>query len=124
MKTQGIFSLMEKRGITTLEIFRGKMADRFLMRGMSEWDDGLEFRNYANEFTYLDVLTENYKAAGTEDLLSGFREMGIGDYLERIEQLMRDGRHEGIEFFYHRKKDIRVAFCKHSVTLVASATTA
>jgi len=117
MKTQGIFSLMEKRGITTLEIFRGKMADRFLMRGMSEWDDGLEFRNYANEFTYLDVLTENYKAAGTEDLLSGFREMGIGDYLERIEQLMRDGRHEGIEFFYHRKKDIRVAFCKHSVTL-------
>jgi glutamate dehydrogenase/leucine dehydrogenase len=117
MKTQGIFSLMEKRGITTLEIFRSKMADRFLMRGMSEWDDGLEFRNYANGFTYLDVLTENYKAEGTEDLLSGFREMGIGDYLERIEQLMRDGRHEGIEFFYHRKKDIRVAFCKHSVTL-------
>lgn len=117
MNTQGIFSLMEKRGITTLEIFRSKMEDRFLMRGMREWDDGLEFRNYANEFTYLDVLTENYKAAGTEDLLSGFREMGIGDYLERIEQLMRDGRHEGIEFFYHRKKDIRVAFCKHSVTL-------
>lgn len=117
MNTQGIFSLMEKRGITTLEIFRSKMEDRFLMRGMREWDDGLEFRNYANEFTYLDVLTENYKAAGTEELLSGFREMGIGDYLERIEQLMRDGRHEGIEFFYHRKKDIRVAFCKHSVTL-------
>ena len=117
MNTQGIFSLMEKRGITTLEIFRSKMEDRFLMRGMREWDDGLEFRNYANEFTCLDLLTENYKAAGTEDLLSGFREMGIGDYLERIEQLMRDGRHEGIEFFYHCKKDIRVAFCKHSVTL-------
>jgi len=117
MSSEGIFSFMKTKDLTTLEIFFSRREDKFLMKGLKEWDNDLQFSTYANEFTYLDVLTENYKASGTEELLSGFRELGIGDYLERIENLMRDGRHEGIEFFYHRKKDIRVAFCKHSVTL-------
>jgi len=117
MSSEGIFRFMKKKGLTTLEIFFSRREDKFLIKGLKEWDDDLRFSTYADEFTYLDVLTENYKASGTEELLSGFREMGIGDYLERIEQLMREGRHEGIEFFYHHKKDIRVAFCKHSVTL-------
>ncbi|MBW2077316.1 MAG: Glu/Leu/Phe/Val dehydrogenase family protein [Deltaproteobacteria bacterium] len=117
MKGEGIFSVMDKLDLTTLEIFQSRMDNRFLMKGMKEWDDGLEFRHYGKNFSYVDMLTENYKAVGTEELVAGFREMGLGDYLDRVKQLLSEGRHEGIEFFYHRKKDIRVSFCKHSVTL-------
>lgn len=117
MKGEGIFNVMDKMDLTTLEIFQNRMENRFLMKGMKEWDDDLEFYNYGREFSYVDILTENYKAMGTGELVAGFREMGLGDYLARVEQLLREGRHEGIELFYHRKRDIRVAFCKHSVTL-------
>jgi glutamate dehydrogenase/leucine dehydrogenase len=117
MNGEGIFSVMDKLDLTTLEIYQSRMEDRFLMRGMKEWDNDLEFCHYGKEFSYVDLLTEDYKAIGTEDLAAAFREMGLGDYLARVEQLLREGRHEGIEFFYHRMKDIRVCFCKHSVAL-------
>ncbi len=117
MKADGIFDFIEKKDLTSLEIFFSHRENRFFLRGMKEWDDDLEFSKYTTNFTYLDILTQNYRAEGTEQLVADFRELGLGEYLERIEQLMREGRHEGIEFFYHRRKNIRVAFCKHSVTL-------
>ncbi len=115
MKTKSIFNLMGKEGLTTLEIFYYQRENKFLIRGMKEWDDDLQFSKYTSDFTHLDVLTEDYEAAGTQKIYSCFKKAGLGDYLELIEQLLRDGRHDGIEFFYHRKKNIRVTFCKHSV---------
>jgi glutamate dehydrogenase/leucine dehydrogenase len=117
MKGEGIFDLMDEMDLTTLEIFQNRMGKKFLMKAMKEWDDDIEFSNYGKGFTYVDILTRYFTALGTEALVAGFRKMGLGDYLKRIELLLREGRHEGIEFFYHRRKDIRVAFCKHSVTL-------
>lgn len=113
--SDGVFTVMEKRGLTTLEIFQNIKEGEFLLRGAKEWDDDLQFSKYATDFTYLDVLTKDYKAVGTETLTADFKELGLADYLERLEQLLRQARHEGIEFYYHRKKNIRVAFCKHSV---------
>jgi len=117
MKTDSIFDFMEEKDLTSLEIFFNHRENRFFLRGMKEWGDDLEFSKYATNFTYLDILTENYRAEGTEQLVGDFRELGLGEYLERIQKLMREGRHEGIEFFYHRRNNIRVAFCKHSVTI-------
>ena len=115
--SDGVFTVMQKRGLTTLEIFQNIKEDKFLLRGAREWDDDLQFGKYATDFTYLDVLTKDYKAVGTETLAADFKELGLKDYLERLEQLLREARHEGIEFYYHHRKDIRVAFCKHSVTV-------
>jgi len=116
-KPVGVFTVMEKRGLTTLEIFHNRKEGKFLLKGAKEWDDDLHFSRYMTDFTYVDVLTSDYRAVGTETLLADFRELGLAYYLERIEQLLREGRHEGIEFYYHRRENIRVAFCKHSCTI-------
>jgi len=117
MKAQGIFDFMEQKDLTSLEIFYSHRLGKFLMRGMKEWDDGLDFSTYARDFTYLDILTEHYKGIGTEQLVAGFKDLGLEAYLKQVEQLMRQGKHEGIECYYHKTRDIRAAFCKHSVTL-------
>jgi len=114
-RRDGVFTVMEKKDLTTLEIFQNREGGNFLLRGAKEWDDDLQFSKYATDFTYVDVLTKDYKAVGTETLVAAFEELGLKDYLERLEQLLREARHEGIEFYYHRRKNIRVAFCKHSV---------
>ncbi|MBA7571004.1 hypothetical protein ES708_12760 [subsurface metagenome] len=116
-KPLGIFTVMEKKGLTTLEIFQDRKEGKFLLRGAKEWDDGLQFSQYMTDFTYLDILTADYGAVGTKTLASDFKEMGLEDFLERIKQLLREGKHEGIEFYHHGRKNIRVAFCKHSVTV-------
>jgi len=117
MNSASVFTVMEKEGLTTLEIFQDRKEGKFLLRGAKEWDDDLQFSGYATNFTYLDLLTKDYRAVGTKTSASDFKEMGLEDYLERIKQLLREGKHEGIEFYYHGRKNIRVAFCKHSVTV-------
>ncbi len=117
MNSAGVFTVMEKKGLTTLEIFQDRKEGKFLLRGAKEWDDDLQFSRCMTDFTYLDILTTDYRAVGTKTLASDFKEMGLEDYLERIKQLLREGKHEGIEFYYHRRRNIRVAFCKHSVTV-------
>jgi leucine dehydrogenase len=117
MKAKGIFDFMGEKGLTSLEIFYSRRLDEFLMRGMKEWDENLDFSAYARDFTYLDILTEHYRGIGTKELAADLEELGLGEYLGRVEQLMTQGRHEGIEFYYHGARNIRAAFCKHSVTL-------
>ena len=112
-----VFTVLEKRGLTTLEIFHNRKEDKFFLKGAKEWDEDLEFSRYAADFYYVDTLTGDYKAVGTKTLAADFNELGLKGYLEQIEQLLREGKHEGIEFYYHRRKNIRMAFCKHSVTV-------
>lgn len=113
----GIFSLMEKERITTLEIFYNSKEDKFVLRGMKEWHDDVCWDKYMVDFTYEDILTDDYKAVGTATLVSVFDELGLKGCLEQIEQLIREGRHHGIEFYYNRKRNIRVMYCKHVNTL-------
>ncbi|MBN1277858.1 MAG: Glu/Leu/Phe/Val dehydrogenase family protein, partial [Deltaproteobacteria bacterium] len=115
--SKGVFSVMKDRALTTMEMFFSRKHNSLLMRGMKEWDNDLQFSRYTTDFSYLDILTSRYKALGTDDLTAAFDALGLKEYLGKIEELIRQGRHEGIEFFYHKKKDIRMAFCKHSVIL-------
>jgi len=117
MTNNGIFSLMEKEDLTTLEIFYNKKEDKFLMRGMKEWNDDIPWDRYMVDFTYEDILTDDYKAVGTTVLRTVFDKLGLTDYLSYIEQRIRKGKHHGIEFYYNRRKNIRVMYCKHANTL-------
>ena len=115
--SDGVFELMEKEDLSTLEIFYNQRQNKFLMRGMKEWDDDIPWDRYMVDFTPEDILTEDYKAIGTATLVAKFNELGLKDYLEQIKQLIREGRNHGIEFYYNHKKNIRVMYCKHVNTL-------
>lgn len=116
-KVESVFSVMERVGLTTLEIFQNKKDNTFLLRGMKEWDKSTKWNRYAVDFTSEDILTFDYRAVGTAALLTSFRDLGLKDYLERIEQLLKEGKHHGIEFYYNQEKNVRVMYCKHDNTL-------
>ena len=111
--SDGVFALMEKEDLTTLEIFHNRKEDKFILRGMKEWDDSISWDKYMVDFTPEDILTEDYRATGTATLVVAFDEMGLMDHLQQIEQLIRESRNHGIEFYYNNKKNIRVMYCKH-----------
>jgi glutamate dehydrogenase/leucine dehydrogenase len=115
--SKGVFDLMEKEGLTTLDIFYNHKRDKFLIRGMKEWDDDVPWDRYMVDFTWEDILTEDYKAVGMATLVAKFNRLGLKDYLEQIKQLIKEGRNYGIEFYYNRNKNIRVMYCKHVNTL-------
>jgi leucine dehydrogenase len=114
---ESAFPVMEKEDLTTVEIFYDQKDNTFLMRGMKEWNDDINWENYMLNFSPEDILTDDYRAIGTIRLLDSFRDLGLSDYLEKIKELLREGKHHGIEFYYNRKKNIRVMYCKHLNTL-------
>ncbi len=116
-KSDSIFDFMESKGLTTLEIFHNQKEDKFLLRGAKDWDDNICFDRYNTDFTVEDILTDSYFAVGAETLVSDFTSIGLKDYLEYIKQLIWERGDHGIEFYYHRKKNIRAMYCKHVNTL-------
>jgi hypothetical protein len=88
-----------------------------LLRGMREWDDNVRFDRYNIDFTREDILTDNYSATRTETIVSELTKSGLKDYLEYFEQLIRERWDQGIEFYYHRKKNICAMYCKHVNTI-------
>ena len=115
--SDSVFDLMEKEDLTTLEIFYNQRENKFLIRGMKEWDDNVPWDRYMVDFTSEDILTKDYKAVGTATLETRFNKLGLKDYLEHVKKLIREGKNHGIEFYYNRKKNIRVMYCKHVNTL-------
>jgi len=115
--TNSVFSVLEKEGLTTLCIFHNKKEAKFILRGIKEWDDDVRWDRYMVDFTPEDILTGDYRAVGTVTLLATFSQLGLKDYLEQIEQLLQEGGHHGIEFYYNSRKNIRVMYCKHVNTL-------
>lgn len=116
-RADSVFSVIEKEGLTTLEIYHNQRQDKFILRGIKEWDDNIAWDRYMIDFTAEDVLTDDYTAVGTARLVMSFDELGLKHYLQQIEQLLREGKHHGIEFYYNQKKNIKVMYCKHINTL-------
>jgi len=116
-KSDSLFDFMGSKSLTSMEISYNQKQDRFLLRGMREWDDNVRFDRYNIDFTMEDILTENYFAMRTETMVSEPTEFCLKDYLDYIEQLIRERRDYGIEFYYHLKKNIRAMYCKHVNTL-------
>ncbi len=107
-----VFNVLAEKGLTTLEVFYNRQEDKFLLRGMKEWEESINWDKYTADFTYEDILTDAYRSVGTKALARAFSSLGLEDYLRRIENLLREGKHHGIEFYHNRRLNIRVMYCK------------
>jgi glutamate dehydrogenase/leucine dehydrogenase len=84
---------------------------------MKEWEESVKWDTYMVDFTHEDILTDDYRSVGTKALVRAFSNLGLEDYLRRIENLLREGKHHGIEFYHNRRLNIRVMYCKSVNTL-------
>ncbi|MGB6872917.1 MAG: Glu/Leu/Phe/Val dehydrogenase dimerization domain-containing protein [Dehalococcoidia bacterium] len=107
-----VFNVLAEEGLTTLEIFYNRQEDKFTLRGMKEWEESVRWDKYMVEFTHEDILTDDYRSVGTKALVRVFSNLGLEDYLRKIENLLREGKHHGIEFYHNHRLNIRVMYCK------------
>ena len=107
-----VFTVLAEEGLTTMEVFYNRRENKFVLRGMKEWEESVKWDKYMADFTPEDILTDDYRSVGTKALLRAFSNLGLKDYLKRIENLLREGKHHGIEFYHNRRLNIRVMYCK------------
>ncbi len=107
-----VFNVLSEEGLTTLEVFYNKHEDKFTLRGMKEWEETIKWAKYTVDFAHEDILTDDCRSLGTKALIRAFSNLGLEDYLRKIENLLREGKHHGIEFYHNRRLNIRVMYCK------------
>ncbi|GAF92820.1 unnamed protein product, partial [marine sediment metagenome] len=76
-----VFNVLAEEGLTTLEVFYNRQEDKFILRGMKEWEESVKWDKYMVDFTHEDILTDDYRSVGTKALVRVFSNLGLEDYL-------------------------------------------
>ena len=114
---ESLFDVLREENLNRIRIHYDWRTDRAVLYTAREWEEDHPWREYNRSFTVYSALTPN--AVYHNDLESRglFEKHGLSGYLERVIGLMRKGRHQLLEGFYWRKKEIRFVNCIHSVKL-------
>jgi glutamate dehydrogenase/leucine dehydrogenase len=105
---------MKGEGLTTLKIRYDYKTDKFTMEAMKQWEPDLDFSRYNKDFYVESILTDDVKYYNTKEVRELFRKYDLEDYLDEIQALIREGKHFGIEAYYHEGMDILYMSNQHS----------
>ena len=95
---------MKAEDLTTLKIRYDWKKDQFWMEAMKQWEQDLDFSKYNKEFYVESILTEDVVYLNTKQVRALYKKYDLEDYLDEILDLIRQGRHFGIECYYHHRR--------------------
>ncbi|MBR2674112.1 MAG: Glu/Leu/Phe/Val dehydrogenase family protein [Mogibacterium sp.] len=105
---------MKAERLTTLRILYDYKTGVFRMEALKQWEPDLDFSKYNKEFYVESILTDDVKYYNTKEVEALFEKYNLADYLEDIKNLLIEGRHFGIEAYYHEGYDILYMSNQHS----------
>ena len=114
MTTQSLFHVLKSENLTTLIISFNWINQNVRCFAAKEWDNGINWSRYNKEFSWEDFLTENPVYLDNKATLTLFEKHNLSHYLNQVIELIKKGKHMGIECFYCSKNDIRFINNMHS----------
>ena len=114
MSERSIKVPLKSEGLTSLKILYDFRTDQFKLEAMKEWEPDLDWTRYNKDFYCESILTEDVKYYNTQGVKDLFAKYGLEDYLYEIMDLIRQGKHFGIEAYYHEGMDILYMSNQHS----------
>ena len=111
---RSIFTPLAHAGLTTLKLQYNWRTDEHTLSATREWDTDRDFSRYNKDFNAYTTLSTRGIHLDTAQVLELFASHGLRDYLDEILDLLRQGRHEGIEVYYHAGRNIRFLCHQHS----------
>ena len=109
-----LFIPMKNEGLTTMKIrydFKTGMVKLFAAK---EWEPDHDFAQYNHSWWIDGIYTEDAKYYNTKEVFALFEKYGQRAYLEQVLDLLRAGKHFGIDLYYYAKYDIRYMMNEHS----------
>lgn len=114
---ESLFDVLRDEDLNRIRIHYDWRKDLSVVYTAREWDEDIRWRDYNRAFTVYSALTPNAVFLNDGESRALFEKHGLSDYLERVIGLMRKGRHQLMEGFYWKKKDIRFMNHIHSVRI-------
>lgn len=112
-----LFYPLKKENLTTLGIYYNWKSGLVTFRAAREWDKEIDWSRYSRDFTFEHPLTSHTAYLGHKETLDLFKRYNLTGYLDDVVELIKKGKHQGIECFFNQKQDIHVINNMHSNTL-------
>lgn len=113
--TESIFTPMAAAGLTSMKLQFDWRTGEFRLWAGREWGVDRRFTEYGQTFSAENLLSAETPSLGTAEVRALFAEHGLTDYLDRVLDLIRQGKHIGIEVYFHAEKNIRFMCHEHSL---------
>lgn len=109
-----LFMPMKEEGLTTLKLRYDWKTDKTKLYAAKDWNQDLDFSKYNKDFYIQSVLTEDAVYLNDSKVRELFKKYNQYEYLESILDLLRQGKHFGIDCFFNEKYNIRFMGNIHS----------
>jgi len=111
------FLPLEKENLTTLGIYHHWKSGLITFHAAREWEEETDWSQYNQKFTYEHPLATRNVYLGHHDTWDLFKRYNVTGYLDNVVDLIKKGKHQGIECFFDQKQNIRFISNMHSNTL-------
>ncbi len=111
---KSLFIPMRNEGLTTMKIRYDFKTGAVGLYAAKEWEKDFNFAAYNKEWCIDGIFTDNARYLNTKEVWEIFEKHGQKDHLEATLDLMRAGKHFGIDIFFYEKYDIRFMMHEHS----------
>jgi len=109
-----LFEVLKTNDLTTLKLRYNFRNDQFTFLASKEWEAKTDFSTYNKAFTVSSIQTDHALYLNTSEVEALFEKHGIEAHFKKILDLVRQGKHFGIDFLYHDKLNIRFVCGIHS----------
>ena len=109
-----VFNILKLEELTTFKIRYDYRTDVFCFSAAKEWEVETDFSMYNKTFNVGSVLTDKVTYLNHSAVLELFNRHGQMAYLEKIQGLIRQGKHFGVDMLYNDKLNIRLICGIHS----------
>ncbi|MBW2589551.1 MAG: Glu/Leu/Phe/Val dehydrogenase family protein [Deltaproteobacteria bacterium] len=114
---RSLFFPLKKENLTTLGIYYNWKSGLVTFRAAREWEEEIDWSKYNRDFTFEHPLTSHTAYLGHKETLDLFKRYNLTGYLDDVVELIKKGKHQGIECFFDQKQDIHFINNMHSNTL-------
>ena len=109
-----LFNVLKAEGLTTLKLRYDFRTGVFCFFAAKEWDADVDFSKYNKTFYSHSILTDKNTYLNTQQVIAMFEKHGQAEYFEKVKDLLRQGKHLGVDMIYNDKFNIRFVCGIHS----------
>ena len=109
-----LFIPLHEEGLTTMKIRYDFKTGLVKLYAAKEWEEDFDFSKYNHEWWIDGIFTEDARYLNTKETWALFEKYGQKEYLEQVIDLLRAGKHFGIDIYYYKKYNIRFMMNEHS----------
>ena len=112
-----VHEILRKEGLTTLLLRYDFRTGKFQFFASKDWNPDTDWIEYNKTFTVESILVDDPMYHGTKEVEVMFAKHGGTEYLEEIKELVREGKHIGINFYFHEGFNMKYIVGVHSNVL-------